>query len=256
MSERLVGKVALVTGAAQGQGEAHAESLAREGAKVVATDVLDEEGAAVAERLAGAGLDVIYRRLDVAAQDGWRGVVAEVDGLWGPVTVLVNNAGVSSPASLIDCSYDEWQRVIAINQTGVFLGMQAVVPGMQRQGGGSIVNTASSWAHRGGTEAGFIAYVATKAAVLGMTRNAAMGLAQHGIRVNSLSPGYVRTKMVELAEQTEPERIAEGVRRIPMRRMTPPSEIAQTVVFLASDESSYTTGVDFLVDGGLNLASG
>lgn len=253
MVKRLEGKVALITGAAQGQGAAHTELLAREGARVIAVDVLDREGEALAETLSAEGLEVVYRHLDVADEKDWSAVVSSVDPTWGPINVLVNNAGVSSPASVADVGSDEWDRVVAINQTGILLGMQAVIPGMMGLGSGSIINIASSWAHRGGTENGFIAYVATKAAVLGMTRNAAMNLAQHGIRVNSVSPGYVRTPQVEYAEKTEPDRVKNDVAKIPMRRMAQPAEIAKTIAFLASDESSYTTGVDLLVDGGINL---
>jgi 3alpha(or 20beta)-hydroxysteroid dehydrogenase len=253
MINRLEGKVALITGAAQGQGAAHVELLAREGARVIATDVLDEQGEALAERLDAEGLTVVYRRLDVACEKDWTNVVASVDPTWGPINVLVNNAGVSSPAAVGDVSQSEWNRVVAINQTGILLGMQAVIPGMTTLGSGCIINIASSWAHRGGTESGFIAYVATKAAVLGITRNAAMNLGRHGIRVNSVSPGYVRTPQIEHAEQTEPDRVASDVAKIPMRRMARPAEIAKTIAFLASDEASYTTGIDLLVDGGLNL---
>lgn len=180
-------------------------------------------------------------------------MVGGVDPGWGPINVLVNNAGISSAAAVADVGLDEWQRVVAINQTGILLGMQAVLPGMKELGSGSIINIASSWAHRGGTENGATAYVTTKAAVLGITRNAAMNLGRHGIRVNSVSPGYVRTPQVEYAEQTEPDRVASDVAKIPMRRMALPAEIAKTVAFLASDDSSYTTGADLLVDGGLNL---
>jgi 3alpha(or 20beta)-hydroxysteroid dehydrogenase len=256
MSNRLAGKCALVTGAAQGQGAAHAELLAREGARVVATDVRDAAGSALAEQLAGEGLDIVYYHMDVASQADWEHAVGETADRWGPVTVLVNNAGIGSAAAVMDCAPSEWDRVVAVNQTGILLGMQAVVPGMKDHGSGSVINIASSWAHRGGTRTGHIAYVATKAAVLGITRNAAMNLARDGIRVNSISPGYVRTEQIEVAERDDPERVAEGLRSIPMGRMALPLEIAQTVVFLASDDSSYTTGTDLLVDGGLNLTSG
>ncbi|MGW6458431.1 SDR family NAD(P)-dependent oxidoreductase [Streptomyces sp. NPDC055078] len=253
MTNRLKGKTALVTGASQGQGAAHAELLAREGARVIATDVLDEQGEALATRLDAEGLKVVYRHLDVTSEKDWGAVVTGVDPTWGQINVLVNNAGISSPAAVADISSDEWNRVVAVNQTGVLLGMQAVLPGMTAQGSGSIINIASSWAHRGGTENGFIAYVASKAAVLGITRNAAMNLARHGVRVNSVSPGYVRTAQVEHSERTEPDRVANDVAKIPLRRMARPAEIAKTIAFLASDESSYTTGTDFLVDGGMNL---
>lgn len=254
MVNRLEGKVALVTGAAQGQGAAHTELLAREGARVIATDVLDKQGEALAEQLDAEGLKVVYRHLDVASENDWAAAVAGGDSGWGPISVLVNNAGISSPASVADIGLREWDRVVSINQTGILLGMQAVLPGMTAQGSGSIINIASSWAHRGGTENGFIAYVATKAAVLGITRNAAMNLGRLGIRVNSVSPGYVRTPQIEYAEKTEPERVARDVAKIPMGRMARTAEIAKTVAFLASDDSSYITGIDMLVDGGLNLA--
>lgn len=254
MVNRLENKVALVTGAAQGQGAAHIERLAREGARVVATDVLDEQGEALVERLTAEALHVVYRHLDVAAEADWAAVIADVEGRWGPVDVLVNNAGISSHAAVGTVSRAEWDRVIAINQTGILLGMQAVIPGMTAQGAGSIINIASSWAHRGGAENGFIAYVASKSAVLGITRNAAMNVARDGIRVNSISPGYVRTAQVEFSEKTEPERVANDVAKIPMRRMARPAEIAKAVAFLASEESSYITGIDLLVDGGINLA--
>lgn len=253
MVNRLEGKVALVTGAAQGQGAAHAELLAREGARVIATDVLDEPGEALAGRLGAEALPVEYRHADVASEKDWAAVIASVDPAWGSINVLVNNAGISSPAAVADIGLDEWERVVATNQTGILLGIQAVLPGMTAQSSGSIINIASSWAHRGGTENGFAAYVTTKAAVLGITRNAAMNLARHGIRVNSVSPGYVRTPQIEYAETTEPERVARDVAKIPMRRMAQPVDIARTVAFLASDDSAYITGIDVLVDGGLNL---
>lgn len=253
MANRLENRVALVTGAAQGQGAAHIERLGREGARVIATDVLDEQGSALADQLNAEGLNVIYRHLDVASQDDWASVLDGIDHSWGPVGILVNNAGISSHAAVDQIELDDWNRVVAINQTGILLGIQAVVPGMSASGTGSIINIASSWAHRGGAESGFIAYVSSKAAVLGITRNAAMNLAERGIRVNSVSPGYVRTAQVEYSEKTEPDRVAKDVETIPMRRMAKTSEIAKAVAFLASDDASYITGIDLLVDGGINL---
>jgi 3alpha(or 20beta)-hydroxysteroid dehydrogenase len=254
MVYRLENTVALVTGAAQGQGAAHVERLAREGARVIGTDVLDEQGKMLAEQLTAEGLKVEYRHADVSSKDDWDAVLASLDPSWGPVNVLVNNAGIGSPAAVSDIGIEEWDRVVRINQTGILLGMQAVIPGMKAHGSGSIINIASSWAHRGGTETGAVAYVTTKAAVLGITRNAAMNLSQHGIRVNSISPGYVRTAQIEAAEKTDPERVANDVAKIPMRRMARPAEIAKAVSFLASDDASYITGIDLLVDGGINLS--
>lgn len=253
MVDRLKDKVVLVTGAAQGQGAAHIELLAREGAHVVATDVLDESGTEVAQRLASDGLKVVYRHLDVAAEQDWAAVVKETTDSVGAIDVLVNNAGITSPADVGGITQQEWDRVVAINQTGILLGMQAVLPAMKEKSAGSIINIASLWAHRGGTEDGFIAYVASKAAVLGMTKNAAMNLGRTGIRVNSISPGYVRTPQIEFAEQNEPDRVAKDLAKIPMRRMARPDEISGAVLFLASDDSSYVTGVDLLVDGGISL---
>lgn len=246
--------IVLVTGGSQGQGAAHVERFAREGARVIATDVLDEQGEALAATLSGEGLQVVYRHLDVASKQEWQDVVSDIAALWGAVTVLVNNAGISSHAMIADIDVEEWNRVVAINQTGIMLGIQAVVPGMREAGTGSIINTASSWAHRGGTEDGFIAYVSTKAGVLGLTKNAAMTLAKYGIRVNSVSPGYVRTAQVIHSEQVDPERVAKDVAKIPMRRMARTDEIASVIAFLASDDASYVTGTDILVDGGILLS--
>ncbi len=251
MAGRVDGKVALVTGGARGQGASHGELLAREGARVVLADVLDEEGSALAQRLADQGLQVLYTHLDVSQQDDWRTAAEFAAARFGPVTVLVNNAGIGSgggPTGIADCSLDDWHRVIAINQTGVFLGIQTVIPGMRASGGGSIINTASDWAHTGGAPNRGASYVAAKAAVLGLTRNAALSLAPDGIRVNSISPGAVATPMVG-----EPDAIhREIIARTPMKRMAEPIEISYLVLYLASDESSYTSGADFLIEGGLH----
>lgn len=254
MTYGLTDKVVLVTGGSQGQGASHVERFAREGARVVATDVLDEQGDAYVAGLVAQGLIVIYRHLDVASKDEWAAVVADIASEWGPVDILVNNAGISSHDVIDDITLGEWDKVVAVNQTGIMLGIQSVVPGMTSRGGGSIINTASSWAHRGGTENGFIAYVTTKAAVIGITKNSAMTLAKYGIRVNSVSPGYVRTAQVIHSEQVDPERVANDVAKIPMRRMARTDEIASVIAFLASDDASYITGTDILIDGGLLLS--
>jgi 3alpha(or 20beta)-hydroxysteroid dehydrogenase len=249
---RVDGKVVLITGGARGQGASHGELLAREGAQVVLADILDDEGQALAEGLSGQGLAVRYTHLDVASQDDWAAAVAFAEAAFGHVTVLVNNAGISSPAGIADCTLENWHRVIAVDQTGVFLGMQSVIPGMRAAGAGSIINTASGWAHTGGAPNRSVAYVAAKAAVLALTRNAALSLAIEGIRVNSVSPEAVSTPMAGERFEDMDDVHKQLVLRTPMQRMAKPIEISYAVLYLASDESTFTTGVDFLIDGGLH----
>ncbi len=253
MSGRVEGKVALVTGGARGQGASHGELLAREGARVVLGDVLGEEGEELAQKLADDGLAVRYRHLDVSSKDDWQSAIEFSEAEFGPVTVLVNNAGIAGtdgPSGIADCSLDNWDRVIAVNQTGVFLGMQAVIPGMRASGGGSIINIASDWAHCGGAANAAAPYVTSKHAVIGLTRNAALSLADEKIRVNSVSPASVATPMVGEPDPTHRELIA----RTPMKRMANPIEISHMILYLASDEATYATGADFLIDGGLHTA--
>jgi 3alpha(or 20beta)-hydroxysteroid dehydrogenase len=236
---KLDGKVALVTGAARGQGAAIARRFAAEGARVVVTDVLDAEGKALATEL---GAD--FHHLDVSQEDDWAAVIGAVD----PVTVLVNNAGILHFAPLAETSLADYQRVIGINQVGTFLGMRAVVPGMIAAGGGSIVNTSSIE----GLAAAplLVAYTASKFAIRGMTKAAAMELGDKGIRVNSVHPGMIETQMLPTALggiQVDLSRIG---RKVALRRVGQAEEIANLVLFLASDESSYCTGAEFVADGG------
>ncbi len=246
---RVEGKVALVTGGARGQGACHGDLLAREGARVVLADVLDDAGHRVADTLAREGLEVCYTHLDVSREEDWQRAIEFTEAQFGPITVLVNNAGIhggDGPSGIMECSLEDWNRVIAVNQTGVFLGIRAVTPGMRASGGGSIINIASLWGHSGGAPDLVAAYVASKAAVLGLTRNAAISLAPDGIRVNSISPGVV------LVTAGEPDGVDRDlIERAPMKRGGKPSEIAYLVVYLASDEASFTTGADHLVDGGV-----
>jgi 3alpha(or 20beta)-hydroxysteroid dehydrogenase len=246
MTGRVEGKVAIVTGAALGQGAAHSELLAREGAHVLLGDILDQEGFATAKRIREAGGDVLYVHLDVSNKDDWTNAVKTANDKWGPVTVLVNNAGIGGAGSIVDCTLEVWHRVFETNQTGIFLGMQAVIPGMIEVGKGSIINTASQWGRTGGTEDGAVAYVTSKAAVSGLSRNAALCYGPMGIRANTLSPGMCDTRMLG-----KPERIELELSRAPLRRVGQPMEIAYGVLFLASDESSYVTGTDLVMDGGL-----
>jgi NAD(P)-dependent dehydrogenase (short-subunit alcohol dehydrogenase family) len=246
MRGRMDGKVALVTGGARGQGAAHTRLLAEEGAKVVFGDILDDLGEELERELVTAGLEVVYVHLDVASDEDWSAAVQLARDRFGPVTVLVNNAGIVGTTSGVETeTLEGWERIVAVNQTGVFLGMKHVVPLMKESGGGSIVNTSSIWGVAGTEE--YIGYQATKGAVRLMTRSAALTHAGDNIRVNSIVPGLVMTPMLD----DEPEdAIAEVVDMTPLGRGADPREISYGVLFLASDESSFVTGTDLVVDGG------
>lgn len=245
MTVRLDGKVALVTGAARGQGEAHVRRFVAEGAKVVATDVLADEGEALADEL---GADVIFVHHDVADEAQWAEVVGRAEEAFGGVDVLVNNAGIARMAPLVDMSTDDYLDVIKVNQVGVFFGMRAVAPVMQRRGGGSIVNISSIDGMAG--MANVIGYVASKFAVRGMTKTAAVELGPLGIRVNSVHPGGVDTPMIRPPGFEDVDYDAMFA-RLPIPRCGTPEDVASLVLFLASDESSYITGTEHVIDGGL-----
>ncbi len=242
---RVAGKVALVTGAGRGMGAAHARALAREGAKVAVADIAADAGGQLAAELRSAGGDASYHVHDVTDPGAWRTVVSSVEQSHGPIDVLVNNAGIQVRSAGIEADDEEWGTVIGVNQRGVFLGMQAVIPGMARNGGGSIINVASVAALVG--LRGSIPYQASKAAVLGLTRGAAVSYGHDNIRVNAICPGLVVTGMTESASAAAVEAMKA---QIPLGRDGRPEEIAAVVVFLASDESSYLTGVALPIDGG------
>jgi 3alpha(or 20beta)-hydroxysteroid dehydrogenase len=244
---RLSGKVALITGAAGGQGAAAAKRFVQEGAQVVIGDVRDEEGKALADEI-GAH----YRHLDVSDEDEWTVVVDEVREVYGPPAVLVNNAGILHFAPLHETKLSDYLRVIQVNQVGTFLGMRAVVPGMVEAGGGSIINTSSIEGLRAAPL--LTAYTASKFAIRGMTKVAALELAGKGVRVNSVHPGMIETGLLPTALGGQPVDLAFAAKRVPMKRVGQPGEIAELVVFLASDESSYCTGAEFVADGGVTAA--
>ena len=242
---RLDGKVAIVTGGARGQGEAEARLFVREGAKVVIGDVRTELGEALAAEL---GDGAIFVRHDVADEVAWEAVVATALERFGGVHVLVNNAGIGHTATIAKHTVADYERVVAVNQTGVFLGMRSVVGPMTDGGGGSIVNISSGAGLRATKY--MIAYAATKYAVTGMTAAGALELARYGIRVNSIHPGVVDTPMLGDSFDANSNAI---VHNTPLRRMARPDEIANVALFLASDESSYMTGAHVPVDGGITV---
>jgi 3alpha(or 20beta)-hydroxysteroid dehydrogenase len=236
---RVDGKVVLISGGARGMGAAHAQALVSEGARVVIGDVLDDAGREVAEKLCGAGYFV---HLDVTDPDQWDAAVDATVTRFGRLDALVNNAGIVKVGPLRGSSVADWQRVIDVNLTGAYLGMRAVVESMITGGGGSIVNISSVEGLAG--SAHLHAYVAAKFGLRGITKSTAVELAPHGIRVNSIHPGLVHTPMSEGVTE-------DFMAPIPMRRGASPGEISTFVVFLVSDESTYATGAEFVVDGGL-----
>lgn len=238
---RLDGKVAIITGAARGQGEAEARLFVEEGARVVMGDILDEAGEAVAAELGDAAA---YLHMDIRYEADWGRAVAKA-AEFGPLNVLINNAAVTHFASIGDTTLEDYERVVSINQTGTFLGMRAVIEPMKAAGGGSIVNVSSI----DGLQAknGLVAYAATKWAIRGMTKVAAIELGRHGIRVNSLHPGGVDTVM---GNPVGMEDIDAFYKDYPIPRCGKPIDIARMALFMASDECSYSTGSEFVADGG------
>jgi 3alpha(or 20beta)-hydroxysteroid dehydrogenase len=234
---RVDGKIVLISGGARGIGAASARALVAEGAKVVLGDILDEEGKAVADELGDAAR---YVHLDVTNPEDWAAAVQTAIAEFGGLNVLFNNAGIANGAAINRFKLEKWQKIIDINLTGPFLGIRAAADALIAAGGGSIINTSSieglrgtSWAH---------GYVASKWGLRGLTKSVAMELAPHGVRVNSLHPGLIRTPLTE--------GIPDDMIPVPLGRPGVPEDVASFVVFLASDESSYATGSEFVIDGG------
>jgi Dehydrogenases with different specificities (related to short-chain alcohol dehydrogenases) len=239
---RLMDKVAIITGGARGMGESHVRRFVEEGAKVVFTDINEEVGEKLASEL---GDNTLFVKHDVTDEAGWQEVIEKAEAAFGPVNVLVNNAGISMSKSIFDMSVEDYKKIIDINQVSVFLGIKAVLPSMQKAEGGSIVNISSM----NGIVGGAVGYTDSKFAVRGMTKAAALQVGHLGIRVNSVHPGVIETPMV--TEGDAVEQIKEFAKQIPMRRMAQSEEVTNMVLFLASSESSYSTGSEFIIDGGL-----
>jgi len=245
--DRLEGRVALITGAASGIGRATAERLAREGAAVVITDIQDEAGAAAAKEIAESGARAIFVHHDVTSEDDWTAAVARAKEEFGGLDILVNNAGMGDLKTIEDTTLAEWERTVAIDQTGVFLGMKHAADVLAASGHGSVINISSIF----GTSGGFgtsPAYHAAKGAVRTLTKNVALHWAEKGVRVNSIHPGFIATPILEQAKGTPVE---QGMIALtPMGRLGRPEEIAAGVAYLASDDASFVTGLELYIDGG------
>jgi NAD(P)-dependent dehydrogenase (short-subunit alcohol dehydrogenase family) len=244
MGDRLAGRVALISGAASGLGEAQAILYAREGAKVMLGDLQEELGAKVVEVIRGEGGDARFTRLDVTDFDSWKAAVAATVGAFGKLTNLVNNAGIFHPGGVVDETPEGWAKMVAVNQTGVFYGMKAAVPELLKSGNAAIVNISSLYGLIGSPNA--LSYHASKAAVRVMSKGAALEFAKQGIRVNTIFPGQIKTPI--LGDIT-PEQDAAIKASIPMGDTGEPMDIAYGSLYLASDEAKYVSGAELWIDG-------
>ena len=243
----LDGAVAVVTGAARGNGKAQAEVLADAGAHVFVTDVLVDQGRDVADTITTAdGGDATFHELDVTSENDWEELVSEIEAEHGQLDVLVNNAGIVSEATVVDEDREGWETTLDVNLTGPWLGMKHCIPLMEETGGGSVVNISSVYAVRGGYGGGAAAYQASKGGVTALTKNAMQAFAARGVRINSVHPGYIETPMTAGNEELSEGFIADT----PQARAGQPAEVARAVYFLASDLASYVNGSELYVDGG------
>jgi 3alpha(or 20beta)-hydroxysteroid dehydrogenase len=241
--KRFENRTVIVTGGSRGMGASHARGFIAEGANVVIADVVDQEGQSLADELGGRA---IFSRLDVTSEADWAATVTVAETAFGPVSVLVNNAGIVHFARIADTEPADWSRVIDINLTGTYLGIRALASSMRKAGGGAIVNISSGAGMSGAFGLG--AYVASKWGVRGLTKTAALELARDKIRVNSIHPGATRTTM---AAQPDVEAVmAASVRGLAIPRIAEPEELTRLVLFVASDEASFSTGSEFIADGG------
>ncbi|MCI0845959.1 MAG: glucose 1-dehydrogenase [Chloroflexi bacterium] len=245
---RLEGKVAIISGGARGQGATEAKMFAREGAKVVIGDLLDKEGKQVEAQINESGGEATYVHLDVTQEDDWRSAVETAVSRYGKLDILVNNAGILIRKGLEETTVEDWDRIMGVNAKGVFLGTKHAIPAMRRAGGGSIINI-SSTAGLVGSPNGSPSYTATKGAVRLLTKSTAIQYAKEGIRCNSVHPGPIDTDMIR-DTMSDPARLEQRMQRLPMGRVGTSEDIAYGVLYLASDESSFVTGSELVIDGG------
>ena len=245
---RLEGKVALISGGARGQGAVEAKLFAREGAKVVFGDILDESGKQVEAEIHEAGGEAAYVHLDVTREDDWRTAVNTAIDRYGKLDILVNNAGILIRKGIEDTTEEDWDRIMGVNAKGAFLGTKHCIPAMREAGGGSIVNI-SSTAGLVASPSGSASYTASKGAVRLLTKSTAIQYAKEGIRCNSIHPGPVDTDMIQ-ETITDSAKLEERMQRLPMGRVGTADEIAYGVLYLASEEASFVTGSELVIDGG------
>ena len=245
---RLEGKVALISGGARGQGAVEAQMFAAEGAKVVIGDILDDAGKQTEAQLRELGYDCTYVHLDVTSESDWQNAVQAAISAYGKLDILLNNAGILIRKNIEDTTEADWDRIFAVNAKGVFLGTKAALPALRDNGGGSIINI-SSTAGLVGSPNGSASYTATKGAVRLFTKSTAIQHAAEGIRCNSIHPGPIETDMIA-DTLNDPDHLALRMQRLPLGRVGKPSEIAYGAIYLASDESSFVTGAELVIDGG------
>ena len=245
---RLAGKIALISGAARGIGAAIARLAAMEGAKVIVGDILETEGQSTVAAITAAGGDARFIRLDVTREADWQAAINLATDEFGGLNILVNNAGIGEPGMVETVSLDEWNRVMEVNATGVFLGSKVAIPALRQAGGGAIINM-SSQLGLVGVDNSSPQYQASKGAVRVFTKTTAIQYASEGIRANSVHPGPIATPRTA-ARRADPERFAMTVARVPLGRYGEPEEIAYGVVYLASDEAAFITGSELVIDGG------
>ncbi len=245
---RLKGKVALISGGARGQGKVEAQLFSKEGAKVILGDILDDLGQEVAKDIQDTGGEATYVHLDVTNETDWKSSIEIVLKKYGRLDILVNNAGILIRKGIEDTTSEDWSRIMAINAKGAFLGIKSAIPVMRQSGGGSIINI-SSTAGLVASPSGSASYTATKGAVRLLTKSTAIQYAHENIRCNSVHPGPIDTDMIQ-DSITDPTKLTERMERLPMGRFGTAEEVAFGVLYLASDESSFVTGSELVIDGG------